>query len=149
MTKAALVAVVVIAAACGTDETGASDRVELCIDRLLSNARNASAATDEARAYVRKTYCETFVANAWVYADGALAIDAQRWLDEEASCAVGSEGEPTRTVPCGEINDPARADCAVLRHVRRDQVRAYIEDRGGEKRFACEDRTPITELGVP
>jgi hypothetical protein len=151
VTKAALGALIVLtAAACGTNETDTSGRVERCIDRLLSNARDASAAAgEEARAYVGRTYCEPFAGKGWVYADGALAIDAQRWIDEGASCAVGSEDAPTRTVPCGEVDDPARADCAVLRHVRRDEVRAYVEERGGEKRFACEDGTPVAELGVP
>jgi hypothetical protein len=150
MTRAALgVLIVVTAAACGTAETNASGRVESCVDRFLSNSRDASATNDEeARDYVRKTYCERFVENGWVYADGALAIDAQRWLDAGATCAVGSEGEPTRTVPCEEIDDPARSDCAVLRHVRRSEVRAYIEERG-ERRFACEDGTPTADLGIP
>jgi hypothetical protein len=151
MTRAAFAAAVVVsAAACGTGETSASGRVESCVDRLLSNARDTSASSDEeARAYVHRTYCERFVANGWVYSDGALAIGAQRWLDAGATCAEGSEGEPPQTVPCEEIDDPARTDCAVLRHVRRSEVRAYIEERGGEGRFACEDGTPIADLGVP
>jgi hypothetical protein len=132
-----------LAAGCGSASDDA--RVDRCVDRLLTGAASDPRSSDAARDYVRRTYCDRFERNGWVYHDGALAIDAQQWLDEGGECASGSEGMPTRTVPCDEVG--GRADCALLRHVRRSEVRRYVAER--EQPFACDDGTPIDELGVP
>ena len=96
--------------------------------------------TDEARAYVRRTYCEPFESRGWVYDDGALSIDAQTWLAEGGSEQCASEAGP---VPCPESRT---IDCAMLHHVRRSEVRDYLARRPD---VACDDGTPVEQLGVP
>ena len=129
----------------------ADARIESCVDRFL---RRATQDTDDdvARRYVRDTYCARFERNGWIHDDGVLRIGAHTWAEEGATCATGSEGQPPRTVPCEEL-DPVgtrRLDCALLHHVRRSEVQEYVE-RLRLKRpvVACDDGTPVDELGVP
>jgi hypothetical protein len=141
-------AVLALVAACGS---GSEDtRVERCVDRLLTSAASDPRTDDGARDYVRRTYCERFARNGWIYDDGALAIGAQEWLDEGGTCAAGSEDEPTRTVPCEglERTDPI-LDCALLHHIRKSEVRAYLEELDRTVPARCDDGTPLDELGVP
>ena len=138
-------------AACGT-ATGDRAAAERCVDRLLSRAEPRAADDDRARSYVRRTYCERFERNGWVGDDGVLTIAAQRWRDDSGTCAVGREGQSTRTGPCEEVEVPAELrhfDCALLHHVRRSEVGVYVEERRREGPFACDDGTPLGELGVP
>lgn len=144
-----LVALVGLAACGGAGERAGTGRVERCVDRLLSNAESSAGDGDAARDYARRTYCGRFERNGWLYEDGALKIAAQRWLDEAGTCEVGGEGQPTRAVPCGAVEDQERFSCALLRHVRRREVREYIERRRRAGPFACDDGTPLHELGVP
>ena len=132
---------------CGSAEDNV--RVERCVDRLLSRAESVSHDDEAARDYTRRTYCERFEKNGWVYADGALSIAAHEWLVEGGMCAVGSEDEPTHTVPCEELEDRRRLDCAMLRHVRRSEVRQYVSELRSEGDVACDDGTPLSALGVP
>jgi hypothetical protein len=130
-------ALLVALAGCGSDAAGAS-RVDRCTERLLVGAD----ATAPARRRVRETYCEPFAASGWVYDDGALSIDAQKWLVEGGSEVCGSEH--SETVPCEESRV---IDCAMLRHVRRNEARAYVENL--RRAVECDDGTPVEQLGVP
>ena len=162
-------------AACGSnaDEAGddgeapvsAGAAVERCTERLLSDAELEELTAEEqeaVRSYAESTYCARFAERGWVYDDGALSIDAHTWLAEggEEECgeavAESAPGEeppgPGRTVPCDEV-DPGEdetIDCALLRHVRRSEVRAYLdelEERG--RSVECDDGTPPADLGAP
>ena len=125
----------------------ASARVERCVDRLLESATTESTSQEGLRRYARDTYCARFERRGWVYDDGALKIDAQRWLEQGATCAAQASGEPAETVPC-ELVGP-RLDCALLRHVRRSEVAAYLEQLQRAGPVECDDGTPLDELGVP
>ena len=100
-------ALLVALAGCGSGG-GESSRADRCTDRLLAGAESTAAA----RRYVRNTYCELFASRGWVYEDGALSVDAQRWLEEGGSEECESE---MGTIPCGESRV---IDCALLRHVQ-------------------------------
>jgi hypothetical protein len=131
-------ALVVAVAGCGSN-AGEESRVDQCIERLLTNA--VVDPTDEDRAYARRTYCGPFASRGWVYGDGALSIDAQKWLEEGGSEECESEAGP---VPCEESRT---IDCALLRHVRRSEVREYVAQLRDE--VECDDGTPVEQLGVP
>lgn len=149
----AYVLLVLVAAglsACGSSSDEARERA--CVDRLLQQATPQDARDEAARRYARETYCAPFERKGWVYEDGALKIAAQTWLEESARCAVGSEGEPTRTVPCEEEQTRMgrrRLDCGLLRHVRKSEVRTYVERLERKSAVECDDGTPLEELGVP
>ena len=104
-----------------------------------------------ARRYVRRTYCARFEKEGWVYEDGALRIAAQTWLEHGGTCSTGGAGATPKTVPC----EPERRggirilDCALLRSVRRSEVRNYIEQLRMKGPVECDDGTAIGELGVP
>jgi len=157
VTRAVLLLAVVVAAGCslGREEAEAS-RVDRCVDRLLSRA-TPETLTPERRAvaerYARETYCERFEREGWVNEDGTLSIDAHRWLVDGMRCAVGGDGEPDREVDCEELAERERdpmLDCALLHHVRDEEVQAYVREverrRGVEPE--CDDGTPVDELGV-
>ena len=149
----------------------ASSAVERCTERLLQGAdiEELSESEKEAvRHYTEQTYCARFAERGWVHDDGTLSIEAHTWLEEggEEECAEaeavpeGEPAKPARTVPCEQVADEGDTiigDCALLRHVRRSEVRRYLEElsreRGGEKtglvRVECEDGTPLEELGAP
>jgi hypothetical protein len=150
-----------ILSACGSgrsDETPSSGpvaaiRIERCIDRLLRDTTTQNAADEEeTRRYVRTTYCARFEDNGWVYEDGAVSIAAQTWLDQGATCARGSEGEPTTTVPC-EVERTTGGvqtlDCGLLHIVRRSEVRQYIGGLEVSGAVKCDDGTALDKLGVP
>ena len=159
-------------AGCGStaDESGddgeppvsAGAAVERCTERLLSNAELEELTADEQeafRSYTESTYCARFAERGWVYDDGALSIDAHTWLAEggEEECAEAeaeSEGEPggsAQSVPCDEVDagEDGTIDCALLRHVRRSEVRAYLDElqRSGQA-VECDDGTPLADLGA-
>jgi hypothetical protein len=140
----------VAAALSGCGSSGGEPRVERCVDRLLSGTPS-DARSDGARRYVRETYCERFERSGWVYADGALSIRAHTWLEIGGMCAAGGEGTPTRTVPCEDVREsgPRRLDCGLLRHVRRAEVRSYLERQRREQGAVCDDGTALDTLGVP
>jgi hypothetical protein len=130
----------------------AANRIERCVDRLLRDRAVQRVADEEAaRRYVRKTYCALFEENGWVYEDGAVSIAAQTWSDQGAACARGSEGEPTRTVPCEAERSGGvqMLDCALLHIVRRSEVREYIDRLEADGAVKCDDGTALDELGVP
>jgi hypothetical protein len=108
------------------------------------------ASKQAARRYVKQTYCARFEQHGWIYDDGALSIAAQKWLDSGGRCATGSEGTATRTVPCEQVTrDDSTLDCALLHHVRRTEVIAYVAALGRKRVVRCDDGTPLKELGVP
>jgi hypothetical protein len=130
----------------------ATSKIERCVDRLLQAATTRDASKEEARHYLRNTYCARFEREGWIYEDGALSIATQRWLEEGATCAIGGEGEPTRTVPCEEERRRAgdrTLDCALLHVVRRSEVKDYIERMRSTGAVECDDGSALDELGVP
>ena len=157
----AIVVFVAVLAGCGTggndqrEGAGSTERssiaaahVNKCVERLLG--RSASAENEQnARVYVENTYCVPFERNGWIYDDGALRIAAQEWLDSgaEEECVTGDSGEPTRTVPCDTATEII--DCALLHHVRRAEVIAYVAEFQQDGSVQCDDGTPLAELGVP
>jgi hypothetical protein len=127
-------------------------RINRCVDRLLRQSTLQAVGDKEAaRRYARKTYCRRFEQKGWIYQDGALAIAAQTWLEQQGTCAKGSEGEATKTVSCvPETRGGALIlDCALLHIVRRSEVRAYIARLQMSRQVECDDRTPADALGVP
>jgi hypothetical protein len=100
------------------------------------------------RDYVLRAYCRRFAANGWVEADGAMSIDAQKWLVRGRRCATSSSGGATATVPC-EVVENGLIDCGMLHYVRRSDVRAYISELERAGPVSCDDDTPLTQLGVP
>jgi hypothetical protein len=130
----------------------AMSRIERCVDRLLEAATTGDASKEEARRYVRNTYCARFGKEGWIYEDGALSIAAKRWLDEGARCSTAREGEPARTVSCEEERRAAgdrMLDCGLLRVVRRSEVRDYIERMRSNGAVECDDGSAFDELGIP
>jgi hypothetical protein len=66
--------------------------------------------------------------------------------------AEGEPSKPAETVPCElDAGGPKMiGDCALLEHVRRSEVRAYLDQlqrRHGS--VECEDGTPLAHLGAP
>jgi hypothetical protein len=123
LAPAFVVMAVLVLAGCGGES-----RVDACADRMLERVRPAdvrNVGEDDLRRYVETTYCERFADNGWVHEDGSLKLDAYRW---------GSSG--------GE--DPV-LDCALLHHVRRDEVQAYVRRLD---RPECDDGTPVADLGA-
>jgi hypothetical protein len=126
----------------------AASRIERCVDRLLRQTTVQNAAGEAAaRRYARTTYCARFEANGWIYENGAVSIAAQKWLDRGATCARSSDGQPAKTVPC-EV-DRTALDCALLRIVRRSEVREYIHRLETNGAVKCDDGTALDKLGVP
>jgi hypothetical protein len=105
----------------------------------------------QARRYVRDTYCARFDENGWVYADGALSIEAQKWLDARATCTASDAGDSVTTVPCTttEAASTQVLDCAVLHIVRRSEVRDYIDRLKMSSPVECDDGTALDDLGIP
>jgi hypothetical protein len=136
----------------GGTSAAAAAKIERCVDRLLSRATNGAASEEVMRRYAEDTYCARFARNGWVYADGALSIAAQKWVEQSGTCATSRAGGGTRTIPCEQASPPGVPrilDCALLHHVRRREVRGYIEKLQRRGEVECDDRTPIEELGVP
>jgi hypothetical protein len=161
----AIVLLVAVAAGCrtssGEQRDGAASSVAnasagaasitKCVDRLLTTSTASGGSEQQLRRYIRDTYCALFEQNGWVYKDGALNIAAEKWLDKGGSCATGSNGEPTLTVPCEQTNPGTGTrviDCALLHHVRRREVIAYIANLRRTGEIQCDDGTPLDKLGV-
>jgi hypothetical protein len=154
----ALALVAASSAGCGSsggeassaDRSPAADaRIERCVDRLLSRATVADGDEQAARRYAEDTYCARFERNGWIYDDGALSIAAQEWLDSSGTCATQTTGKPSRTVPCEEVMQGDPIDCALLHHVRRSEIGAYLAEQRLQDRVRCDDGTPLDQLGVP
>ena len=134
------------------DARAATARINKCVDRLLSRSTTSGGNEQQVRRYAKDTYCAPFEQNGWVYADGALSIAAQKWLDNGGKCATASEGTPTRTVPCEQMNRGTATriiDCALLHVVRRTEVVAYLAELQRHGDVHCDDGTPLDKLGVP
>jgi hypothetical protein len=126
--------------------------IQMCVDRLLSRSAIGNEDEAEARRYAEDAYCARFARNGWVYDDGALSIAAYDWLLRSGTCAVGSAGEPTRTLRCEEAvprQGPQILDCGLLHHVRKSEVGRYVEEQRRKRDVRCDDGTPPEELGVP
>jgi hypothetical protein len=125
--------------------SSATAHVDRCVERLLG--RSAGGGNEqEVRVYVKSTYCVPFERNGWIYDDGALRIAAQEWLDNggEEACLTG---DPSRTVQCETATEVI--DCALLHHVRRAEVTAYLAELQRDGSVHCDDGTALAELGVP
>jgi hypothetical protein len=61
---------------------GLDGQAEACTNRFLDavNQNDPQMTKAKLRRYVEVTYCNRFARKGWVYDDGALSIDAQRWL---------------------------------------------------------------------
>jgi hypothetical protein len=152
LTIALLTASLSACGASGADPTqAAAARVERCVDRLLERATHDGASEETLRRYARDTYCARFASHGWVYDDGALSIQAHRWLKQSGTCSTQAAGEPAQTVPCEQVRPPGQREleCALLRQVRRSEVEAYLGPLQREGVVKCDDGTPLDELGVP
>jgi hypothetical protein len=157
---ASALVLLVVAAGCGSSASESKTdeaRVERCTERLFERARfdeSSEASREWTRRYIERTYCARFEREGWVYGDGALRIDAHLWLESGYACAAATAepGGETRTVPCAELDEgqgPPVLDCAILHHVRRSEVRAYVAELKGDSRpVECDDGAPLDELGV-
>ena len=75
-----------------------------------------------------------------------LSIDAQEWLVKGRTCATSRNGQPSRTVPCDELDTGATTiDCGMLHYVRRSEVQEYLRHVAAKQ---CDDGTPLDELGA-
>jgi hypothetical protein len=116
---------------------------------MFARATLGDSTEQEVRRYIETAYCAPFDKNGWVYEDGALSIAAQKWLDIGGSCeTIATEGEPAPTVSCKKEDGPI-IECALLRVVRRSEVRSYIEKLRRDREVRCDDGTPVEGLGVP
>jgi len=147
--------VILVLAGCGSGasqpkpSTAAASRVDKCVARLLRRVddKDLSKAAATQR-YAETTYCAPFEKEGWIYDDGALSIDAHLYLVRGGSCEEATGGEPLRTVPCSEDTGPL-LDCGILHHVRRSEVRKYVEElRQSRKVVHCDDGTPLDQLGA-
>jgi hypothetical protein len=136
------------AASTERNSTVAAAHVNKCVE-LLAGRPGSAENEQDARVYIKDTYCVPFERNGWIYDDGALRIAAQEWLDKgsEEECVTGESGESTRTVPCDTATEII--DCALLHHVRRAEVIAYMAELQQDGSVQCDDGTPLAELGVP
>lgn len=153
----ALLSVVAVGCSFGGDGAEAS-RSDRCVDRFMQRVEPGRD-DDEQRPvierYVRVTYCDRFAREGWVYEDGTLSIDAQRWLVDGVACSAGDgetgDGETLRGEECqrlaAEGGDPT-IDCALLHHVRKGEVQAYLRDLQRRRPVECDDGTPLDELGA-
>lgn len=135
-----------------SSSTEPAERIEECTERMLRGENSDDASRAEVKDYVETTYCAPFERRGWVYDDGALAIDAQLWLESSGSevCATQRPGTPARTVPCEELErGPTVLDCALLHHVRRSEVRTYVAKLERGREVSCDDGTALDALGVP
>jgi hypothetical protein len=138
-------------AACGS--SGNASLSAKCTDRLVARAErlgHAGSLKAEVRRYARVTYCDRFAQKGWIYADGALSIDAQHWLEQGARCSTSTPGGKTVTTPCVDPSEnPRTIDCGMLHFVRRSEVQTYIAELQRSVTVICDDHTPLTALGVP
>lgn len=127
---------------------GEQDVKAVCMDILVTDAESRLGAPidDATRKYIETTYCDRFAAGGWILTDRSISIEAQRWLDagEQQDCVSEQE-----SVPCDEEAQPVQLiSCSILRHVRRDAVRAYLTQRAPNGEVRCDDGTPTANLGV-
>ena len=163
--KQALIVVVatLLLAGCGSTEDGSrefapaqgdasAERVDRCADRFMRGVQVSEADEALTRRYVERTYCERFASRGWVYADGALRIAAHEWLEAGYECETEAVDGSTTAGECEELGpgEEGVLECAILRHVRRSEVQAYVAEIRRERgEIACDDGTPPAELGVP
>jgi hypothetical protein len=153
-----IAAILVVIAGCDSQGDGGSrdsaavglpSRVDRCTQRFLQRVEGAP--TEEAERYARVTYCEPFERRGWVYDDGTLGIDAYLHVASAGTCASAKPGEPARTVPCEDLergHGPQMLDCALLHFVRRSEVTKYVEGLQQSREVACDDGTPLADLGA-
>jgi hypothetical protein len=126
-------------------------RVERCVDRLIAANNSRSAGRELVRRYTRDTYCNRFQQKGWIYRDGALKLAAQLWLQNGGTCAEGVAGQPAKVVPCKleRRGGVLTLDCAMLRVVRRSEVRSYLRRLQAGGPVVCESGIPLARLGIP
>jgi hypothetical protein len=156
--RVVVVLAVFAVAGCGSGggHSGATAKAASCTDRLLRAVKHTASHAREAeiRRYVEVTYCEPFARKGWVYADGSLSIKAQLWLvrGTRQECSTSVPGGSDKSIPCARLSigdGPRTIDCAILRFVRRSEVRAYLARLGTANSVQCDDGTPLAALGVP
>jgi hypothetical protein len=102
---------------------------------------------------VKVVYCEPFERRGWVYENGTVSIDAYLHVANagEETCSSAKVGEPSKTIPCEELTrgaEPQVLNCAVLHLVPRSEVRKYVGGLQQRGDVACDDGTPLDELGA-
>ncbi len=148
--RVALTVAVAALALAGCGSGAAEGRAGKCADLMtrLAPETHTQVSQKELRAYALRAYCRRFARNGWVYPDGAMSIDAQKWLVGGMRCATSTGAGGTTTVPC-EVVEDAAMDCAMLHYVRRAEARAYIAELERRGPVSCDDGTPPADLGVP
>ena len=155
--------VVAALSGCGSSYGSTADkRIDRCADRLAANATSTSLSKEQVRRYARVTYCERWDKPGWVYDDGALSISVVQLRKTSSECVSTKPGGPIRTVPCATLPSAPILDCAVLRHIRRSEVRAYLAEvrkkiaearpvgfGGRSTPVRCDNGMPLADLGVP
>jgi hypothetical protein len=144
-------AVVLVVAGCssGNNDRSETSRVGSCTDRLLERA-SANGSPDQVRRYVETAYCAPFAKRGWVYENGTLSLDAYKYVQNGGRCAEGGSGEPSRTVPCEEVDPsgPLILDCAILHLVPRAEVKPYVAKLRRQREVRCDDGTPLSGVGA-
>jgi len=81
--RLALVVAVALVGLAACRSSGNASRADKCTDRILQKSAPVHFPVTKAqvRHYIAVTYCDRFARKGWVYADGALSIDAQHWLN--------------------------------------------------------------------
>ncbi|MBD0328615.1 MAG: hypothetical protein ICV64_00705 [Thermoleophilia bacterium] len=154
---AVLVGGVVVAGCSFGGDPSASERVDRCVERLLQRA-DPEQLTPERRPFVeryaRQTYCARFEQRGWVYEDGTISISSYRWAmgGRASECVVVAEPDgPPAGAPCPDAEQVAEdpmLDCALLHHVPREEVQAYLGTLPRRDELVCDDGTPLAELGA-
>jgi len=130
------------------DRDGSAAAVDRCTERMLARvdiSRFPGGSRALAARYARRAYCEPFAARGWVHQDGTFALAAYT-RSSRSSCA---RAEPAVTIPCSELEeDPVILDCALLRLVRRSEVRPYVASLRRKAAVRCDDGTPLGRLGA-
>jgi hypothetical protein len=117
---------------------------ERCAERMLAGIDDHRA---QVRSYLRRTYCDRFAAQGWVYPDGKLSIKAHLSMLNGTTCSTSTSGGPTVTkTPCPV--DPLDLECAMLHYVRKPEAQAYIRRLQRKGAVKCDDGTPLGDLGA-
>jgi len=131
---------------------GSAAAVDRCTERMLARvdiSRFPGRSRALAARYARRAYCEPFAARGWVHQDGTFALAAYTRSGSSSCVRASAPGEPVVTTSCSELEeDPVILDCALLRFVRRTEVRPYVASLRRKATVRCDDGTPLGRLGA-
>lgn len=147
----AAAAVVIAFAVRSSDGDPSSSAVARCTRRMFDASdieRFRGFPRGSARRYVTRVYCKPFAERGWLHPDGTFKLAAYTESGSSA-CAEGvPAGEPARTIPCTELEDPVILDCGFLRFVPRGEVRRYVARLERTATVRCDDGTPPFKVGA-